>query len=71
MNSLNFPVLRAFFGYSRKVNDSNGSVNIRMDENNSSSRDDIETLNMSDSSSSPKLSKEDEIHPSDLLILRK
>ena len=42
-----------------------------MDENNSSSRDDIETLNISDSSSSPKLSKEDEIYPSDLLILRK
>ena len=53
MTSLNLPVLYAlvvchylyFFVYSRKVNDSNDSVNIITDENNSSSRD-IETPNM-------------------------
>ena len=51
MTSLNLPVLctlvvchYVFFVYSRKVNDSNDSVNIGTDENNSSSRD-IETPN--------------------------
>ena len=53
-----------FFVYSRKVNDSNDSVNTRTDENNSSSRDDIETPNMSESSSSAELSTNDKIHPS-------
>ena len=73
MTSLNLPALYAFvvchylcfFVYYRKVNDSNESVNIRTDENNSSLRDDIETPNMSESSSSAKLSTDDEIHPSD------
>ena len=52
-----------FFVYSTKVNDSNDCVNIRADENNSSSRDDIESLNMSESSSSAELSTDDEIYP--------
>ena len=37
---------------------------MRMDESNCSSRDDIETVNMSDSSSSAELSLDDKIHPS-------
>ena len=53
-----------FFVYSRKVNDSNDKVNIKTDESNCSSRDDIEALNMSESSSSAELSTDDEIHPS-------
>ena len=51
-----------FFLYSRKVNDSNDSFNIRANEN-SSSRDDIKTPNISDSPSSAELSTDDEIHP--------
>ena len=51
-----------FFLYSRKVNDSNDSFNIRTNEN-SSSRDDIKTPNISDSPSSAELSTDDEIHP--------
>ena len=50
--------------YSRKVNDSNDGENIRTDESNSSSRDDIKTLNMSELSSSLKLSTYNKIHPS-------
>ena len=52
MTSLNLPVLCALvvchylylFVYSRKVNDSNDSTNIRLKEHNPSSKDDIETL---------------------------
>ena len=53
-----------FFVYSRKVNDSNDSVIIRLNEKNSPSRDDIKTPNMSESSSSKELSTDEEIHPS-------
>ena len=52
-----------FSFYSWKVNDSNDSVNIRTNEKNSSSRDDIETPNMSELSSSAEVSTDDEIHP--------
>ena len=53
-----------FFVYSRKVNDSNDSVIIRLNEKNSPSRDDIKTPSMSESSSSKELSTDEEIHPS-------
>ena len=54
-----------FFVYSRKVNDNNDSVDIRMEKNNFFlSRDYTETLNMSESSSSAELSIDDKIRPS-------
>ena len=53
-----------FFVYSRKVNDSNDNVNIRTDEKNSSLRDDIKTLNISELSSSAELSRDDKVHSS-------
>ena len=53
-----------FVVYSRKENDSNDSVNIGTNDNNSLSRDDIETPNMSESSSPAEFSTDDEIYPS-------
>ena len=58
------------FVYSRKVNDRNDSVNIGTDENNSSSRDDTETPNMSESSSFTELLMDDEMHPPRLNEMR-
>ena len=72
MTSLNLPALCALvvchylylFVYSRKVNDSNDSANIRMNENNPSSKDDIENLKYVRLVKLAKLSTDEEIHPS-------
>ena len=61
---LSVTILQVFLFIIGKVNVSNDIANIRTDENSSSSRDDIETPNRSESSSSVELSTDDKIHPS-------